>query len=154
MKVIVTLALPLTVALVLSGCDRSEEPADETTGPATGVVEESKSDVEKALEEAGQKGREAVVDTAESLRQTGDEIADTARAQGSELAEATTEKADQLIASVKRYIEENNIDLARESMDQLRAIKSSVSESVQATIDQLEQMLSRAESSPQSSQGQ
>jgi len=154
MKYSIPFTLILAVALGLSSCGKSEEPAEEAAAPATGSAEEEKSDVEKALAEAKEKGREAAeaaavaaAQVAESAREKGGEIAASATESGAQMAVAANAQAEALIAKVKEYIENNDTDLAAETMDKLRAIKTSLSESAQAQIEQIEQMLAESKGS-------
>jgi outer membrane protein OmpA-like peptidoglycan-associated protein len=135
-------------ALGLSACGKSEEPAEEAAAPVTGAAEEAKSDAEKALAEAKEKGREAAeaaseaaAQVAKSARERGGEIAETAKEAGTEMADAANARAEAFIAQVKEYLANNDTDLAAETMEKLRAIKASLSETAQAQIEQLEQML-------------
>jgi hypothetical protein len=154
MKYSIPFTVILAAALGLSACDKGEEPAEEAAAPATGVAEETKSDVEKAVTGAVEKGREAAgaaveaaAQAAESAKEKGGEIVESATAAGADMAETASAQAEALIAKVKEYIENNDIDLAAETMEKLRAIKASLSESAQARIEQLEQMLAAAKGS-------
>ena len=60
------------------------------------------------------------------------------------MAAAANAQAEALMAKVKEYIENDDTDLAAETMDKLRAIKDSLSETVQEQIEVLEQMLADA----------
>jgi len=151
MKYSIPFTLILAVALGLSSCGKSEEPAEEAAAPATGSAEEEKSDVEKALAEAKEKGREAAeaaavaaAQVAESAREKGGEIAASATESGAQMAVAANAQAEALIAKVKEYIENNDTDLTAETMEKLRAVKDSLSESVRAQIEELEQILADA----------
>lgn len=154
MKYSIPFTVLLAAALGLSACGKSEEPAEEAAAPATGSTEEAKSDVENALAEAKEKGREAAeaaaeaaAQVAESAREKGGEIAETAKEAGAEMAAAANAQAEALVAKVKEYIANNDTDLAAETMEKLRAVKASLSESVQAQIEQLEQMFADAKGS-------
>ena len=84
---------------------------------------------------------------AESAREKGGEIVESATLAGAEMAETADAQAEALLAEVKEYIENKDIDLAAETMEKLRALKASLSESWQARIEQLEQMLAAAKGS-------
>lgn len=151
MKYSIPFTLILAAILGLSACGKSEEPAEEAAAPATGSAAEEKSDVEKALADAKEKGREAAdaaavaaAKVAESAREKGGEIAASAKESGAQMAAAANAQAEALMAKVKEYIENDDTDLAAETMDKLRAIKDSLSESVQEQIEVLEQMLADA----------
>lgn len=151
MKYFIPFTVILAAALGLSACDKGEEPAEEAAAPVAGAAEETKSDLEKALAGAEEKGREAAEAAAEaaaqveeSAREKGGEIVESATVAGADMAETANAQAEALVAKVKEYIENNDIDLAAETMEKLRAIKASLSESAQAGIEQLEQMLAAA----------
>mgnify|MGYP003573532692 FL=1 len=151
MKYSIPFTLILAAILGLSACGKSEEPAEEAAAPATGSAAEEKSDVEKALADAKEKGREAAdaaavaaAKVAESAREKGGEIAASAKESGAQMAAAANAQAEALMAKVKEYIENDDTDLAAETMDKLRAIKDSLSETVQEQIEVLEQMLADA----------
>ena len=154
MKHSIPITLILAAALGLSACDKGEEPAEEAAAPATGAGEETKSDVDKAVTGAIDKGREAAGAAVEaaaqalaSAKEKGGEIVESATVAGTDLAETASAQAEALMAKVREYIENNDIDLASETMEKLRALKASLSESAQARIDQLEQMLAAAKGS-------
>ena len=131
----IVFAFLVAAAVGLSACGKSEEPAQEQKAPETGVVEEGKAMVEQAAEAA----KEGAGEAAEKA---------------SEMADEAIAKAEELIDQAKEYIENNEIDLAQEVMEQLRKLKDSLPESVQAQIDNLEQMLSSASSAPAPAGGQ
>lgn len=137
MKHSIPFTVILAAALGLSACGKDEEPAKEAAAPATGAAEEAKPDVEKALAEAKDKGREA----AEAAVEAAAQVAESAREKGGEIADAANTQAEALIAKVQEYIQSNETDLAAETMEKLRAIKDSLSESTQAQVERLEQML-------------
>ena len=145
MKFYIPATVILAATIGLSACGKSEEPAEEAAAPTTGAAEEAKADVQKALAEAKEKGQEAAAQVAESAREKGGEIADNAKEAGAQMAEAANAQAEALVAKVKEYIENNDTDLAAETMEKLRAVKASLSESMQARIEQLEQMLAAAD---------
>lgn len=151
MKYSIPVAVLLAATVGLSACGKSEEPAKEEAAPAIGTAEEERSDVQKALAEAKATGKEAAAAAAEaasqvvdSAREKGGEIAESAKESGAQMVAAANAQAETLIAKVKEYIENNDTDLAAETMEKLRAVKSSLSESVQAQIDELEQFLADA----------
>ena len=161
MKHPVLLALPIAAALVLGACGKSEEPAEDAAAPASGAVDEPKTDVEKALADVQEKGREAIQAAAEaadkmaeSAREKGGEIAEATMEQSAEFADAANAKAEELAARVKEYIENNDTDLAAETMEKLREIKASLSESARAQIEQLEEALAAAKGEAEPHQGQ
>lgn len=153
MKHPIPLTLALAITLGLGACGKTEEPAEETAAPATGAAEETMSEAEKAIADAKVQGKEAteaaakaVTEVAESAREKGGEMAESAKAAGAEMADTATGQAEALIAKVKEYMENNEIDLAAATMEKLRAVKASLPESAQAQIEQLEQMLSASKS--------
>ena len=123
-------ALLAAAAIALTACGKSEEPAKKAAAPETGAVEQ-------AMGSMKEEGREAAEATSQ--------MATAAMDKGSEMADAAVAKAEELIQQAKEYIAENKIDLANGAMEQLRTLKDSMPESLQAQIDNLEQMLSSAQ---------
>jgi acyl-CoA reductase-like NAD-dependent aldehyde dehydrogenase len=140
MKSRIWLALVVTAAVGLSACGKSEEP-EEPKAPETGAVEEKKTMVEKAAEVA-EEGAEKV-----------SEMSTAAMEKGAEMADAAVAKAEELIQQAKDYIDTKEFDLAEQVMEQLRKLRDSLPESLQAQIDQLETLISSTTSAP-ASQGQ
>lgn len=162
MKHPIPFILALAAILALGACGKTEEPAEEAAAPATGAAEETKSEAEMAIAEAKEKGKEAagaaataVTEMAESAREKGGEIAESAQVAGTEMADTASAQAEALIAKVKDYIANNEIDLAAEAMEKLQAVKASLPESAQAQIERLEQMLAGSKSGAEpTTQGQ
>jgi len=159
MKHTIPLLLPLVFALGLSACGKEDEPAEQEAAPATGEIEAPKTDVQKALENAREKSREAAeaaaeaaAEIAETAREKGGEIAETTRVQGAAMAEAANARAAELVARVKAYIENNEVAPTEELMTQLRQLKASLSESLQAQVVQLEELLAEGNAVPEQDQ--
>ena len=131
------IALLAAAAIALTACGKSEEPAKEMAAPETGAVEEQKSAVEQAMGSMKKEGQEAAEGTSQ--------MATAAMEKGGEMADAAAAEAGGLIQQATDYIAENKIDLANGVMEQLRTLKDSLPESLQAQIDNLEQMLSSAQ---------
>lgn len=122
--VIVSLA-----ALLLVACGQEQAPVEEAAAPAAEPT---------MLEQAAEAAKEA----SDEVGETASDVADAAAEKAGEISDAAVEKAEEMIEQVKAFIAEDKMEMARELMDKLVALKDSVPEAIRAEIERLEAMFS------------
>jgi hypothetical protein len=122
--VIVSLA-----ALLLVACGQEQAPVEEAAAPPAEPT---------MLEQAAEAAKEA----SDEVGETASDVADAAAEKAGEISDAAVEKAEEMIEQVKAFIAEDKMEMARELMDKLVALKDSVPEAIRAEIERLEAMFS------------
>lgn len=146
MKIRLLTGLMIAASLLLTACDKSQEPAE------PGVPAEEKSAMQSAVDaakEAGDTFVEKTGDAVEVVKEQGKvfsekagEMTESAMAKGKELTAAALERTEELIVQAKDQIAEGKVDLAEATLSQLQKIKPSLPESLQDQVTSLEEMLS------------
>ncbi len=125
-----------TIAIAINGlwgCDSDTGAKKAATPPATDSTPASTAMPEK-VEEKTKSMMESAVKAVEDM--TGDKSEATSEADSSAM-----DKAKSLIEQVKEYLENNNFDLAGQTLEKLAGMKSMLPESLQSQIDSLQSML-------------
>ena len=161
--------LALTSAMILNGCGPSSDSADPKTQESAAqdatlmerakAVSEQASAVTKASIAQGKEAAQAALDKGRELAEQARPVIDAAQtsaAQGldqaaekgaamaqaaGQVVDAALEKAKELIAEAKTYIDEQKPELARRAVNKLNVLKDVMPLAIQEQIEKLEAAL-------------
>jgi hypothetical protein len=164
MKDRILLAVCVVAAVGLAACGKSEEPTEEPAEKETSAVEESRTIVVEERAAAGEDraaaaaAEEAVADTPEPVSEAvefetaivDEEVVEPVMGRlrhpdemnlPPDVEVAAPDDPERIMGDVKEMLELNELSLAEELLDELYMMKPSLSDPMQAQIEELEAMV-------------